>query len=174
VVIPLSQLSETNIVIVYLLSILIIARFTQGYIYGIAASIIATIAFNYFFTIPYYTLSVNDPSYLITFIIMTLTAITTSALTSKVKQNASEAQEKEAETRALFQLTNRLTDAVDIAEISNIAVETISSIMSCRAACLCFDEMEGLSKLYSAAEQGKANQTQGGRYTGSNTSYRGT
>lgn len=131
---------ETNIVIVYLLSILMTARFTRGYAYGIVASLVATCAFNYFFTKPYYTLSVNDPTYLITFAIMTVIAIITSALTSKVKQNAIESQEKEAETSALFQLTNRLTDAADITDIASISTETISGIMNCRAACLCFDE----------------------------------
>jgi len=131
---------EANIVIVYLLSILMTARLTRGYVYGIAASVVATCAFNYFFTRPYYTLSVNDPSYLITFAIMTVTAFITSALTSKVKQNALRAQEKEAETSALFQLTNRLTDAIDISDIAGITTDTISGIMNCRAACLCFDE----------------------------------
>jgi len=136
----MSGFPETNIVIVYLLSILIIARFTRGYAYGIAASVIATIAFNYFFTKPYYTLSVNDPSYLITFMIMTVTAFITSALTSKVKQNALEAKEKEAESVALFHLTNKLTDAADIYDIAGITTDTISSIMNCRAGFLCFDE----------------------------------
>lgn len=131
---------ETNIVIVYLLSILLTARFTRGSVYGIVGSVAATCAFNYFFTDPFYTLSVNDPSYFITFGIMTITAIITSALTSKVKQNALESQEKQAETSALFQLTNRLTDAADISDIAAITTETISGIMNCRAACLCFDE----------------------------------
>jgi len=131
---------ETNIVIVYLLSILMTARLTRGYAYGISASILSTCTFNYFFTAPYYTLSVNDPSYLVTFVIMTLTAFITSALTSKVKKNALDAQEKESETSALFQLTNRLTDATDVSDIASITTDTISSIMNCRAACLCFDE----------------------------------
>lgn len=77
---------ETNIVIVYLLSILMTARLTPGYAYGIAASVIATFAFNYFFASPYYTLSVSDPSYLITFVTMTITSFITSALTSRVKK----------------------------------------------------------------------------------------
>jgi len=132
--------SETNIVIVYLLSILLIARFTSGFVYGIIATLIATFAFNYFFTEPFFTLSVNDPAYLITFIIMAITALITSALTSKVKQNALEAKEKEAEASALYMLTNRLTDAIDIPNIAAIATSTISGIMCCRAACLCFDE----------------------------------
>jgi len=131
---------ETNIVVVYILSVVLAARFTKGYTYGIAATIIATFAFNYFFTEPYFTLSVNDPTYFITFIIMTLTSVVTSALTSKVKQKVLEAQEKEAEASALYRLTNHLTDATDISHIASITVRTISDIMNCRAACLCFDE----------------------------------
>lgn len=134
------QFPETNIVVVYILSVVLTARFTKGYLYGIAATGIATCAFNYFFTEPYLTLSVNDASYLVTFVIMSVTSILTSTLTSKVKQKALEAQEKEEEASALYQLTNHLTDARDIADIAGIAVKTISGIMGCRAACLCFDE----------------------------------
>ncbi|GAA0791637.1 hypothetical protein GCM10008910_03390 [Faecalicatena orotica] len=131
---------ETNIVVVYILSVILTARFTKGYVYGIIATIAATAAFNYVFTDPYFTLSVNDPTYFITFAIMTLTSIITSALTSKVKQNALEAKEKEAETTALYQLTNHLAATSDIDEIVNVAVNTISKIFNCHAACLCFDE----------------------------------
>ena len=131
---------ETNLVVVYILSVLLTARFTKGYIYGIAATVIAICTFNYFFTEPYYTLSVNDPTYFVTFGIMTVTSIITSALTTKVKQNALEAREKEAEASALYQLTSHLTDAADISDIAAITIKTISDILNCRAACLCFDE----------------------------------
>lgn len=80
---------QTNIVVVYLLSVLLTARFTEGYWYGPAASVIATFAFNYFFTVPYHTFAVDDPSYLITFAIMTITSVITSALTTSAKQAAS-------------------------------------------------------------------------------------
>lgn len=131
---------ETNIVVVYILSVVLTARYTKGYAYGIAAAVVATGAFNGFFTEPYFTLSVNDPNYFITFTIMTITSVITSALTSKVKHKAFEAQEKEAEASALYQLTNLLTDATDISDIASITVRMISNIMNCHAACLCFDE----------------------------------
>lgn len=131
---------EANIVVIYILFVLVSARYTSGYAYGLAATVIATCAFNYFFTIPYFTLSVDDPTYFITFFIMTLTSVITSALTSKVNQNAMEAKEKEAEASALYRLTNHLTDADDIADIARIAVSTMSEILNCRSACLCFDE----------------------------------
>lgn len=131
---------ETNIALVYLLSVVLAVRFTKGYIYGLVATVAATCAFNYFFTKPYFTLSVDDPTYFITFAIMTITAVITSALTSKVKQNALRAQEKEAEASALYCLTNHLTEASDMEDIASISVKTISEIMHCQAACLCFDE----------------------------------
>lgn len=61
---------ETNIVVVYILSVILTARLTDGYAYGIAATVLSTCAFNIFFTSPYYTLSVDDPTYLITFSIL--------------------------------------------------------------------------------------------------------
>lgn len=133
---------ETNIVLVYLLGVLLTARFSKGYIYGILASVISIFAYNYFFTEPYYTLAVDDSSYIVTFIIMMITALLTSTLTSHVKKSAIEAQEKESETKALYMLTNHLTDAMDIHDIVGIAVGIISNVMNCNAACLCFDENE--------------------------------
>lgn len=132
--------SETNIVIVYILFVLLSSRLTHGYIFGIISSVASTFAYNYFFTKPHFTFSVDDPGYIITFIIMTITAIITSALTSKIKQNAVEAEEKEIETRALYQLTNHLTDAKDMHEIAKIATSIISDIIMCKVGCLCFDE----------------------------------
>ncbi|MDD3415534.1 MAG: DUF4118 domain-containing protein [Lachnospiraceae bacterium] len=134
---------ESNIVIVYLLFVLLSARLTSGYVYGIIFSVASTFAYNYFFTEPYYTFQVNEPGYIITFVIMTITAIITSALTSRVKQNTVKITEKEIETRALYHLTNHLTDAKDIHDIASIATQTISEIFVCRVGCLCFDE-EGI------------------------------
>ncbi len=131
---------ETNIVVVYILFVIIIARFTNGYIYGIIASILATSTFNYFFTEPFYTFSVDDPSYFITFLIMTLTSVITSALTSKVKQKVNEAQEKEIEANNLYRLTNKLTDASDSEEIALIMIKAISDSTNCKAAYIEFDE----------------------------------
>lgn len=83
---------QTNVVVVYILSVLLISRFTRGYLYGIIASVISLLLFNWFFTEPYFTFKVNDMTYLITFAIMTLTSILTSALTTKAKKAAEAAR----------------------------------------------------------------------------------
>lgn len=138
---------ETNIVIVYLLSVILISRFTLGYAYGIIASITATLLFNYLFTSPYYTLTVDNPSYLITFVIMTTTAIITSALTTRTNQNKLKAEQKESEAKALYNLTSRLTDALDIDQIVSVSTQMISNVLDCQAGCLSFDQ-KGNPKSY--------------------------
>lgn len=57
------QFPETNIVVVYILSVVVTARCTEGYIWGVLSAILSTCAFNAFFTEPYFTLSVDDPNY---------------------------------------------------------------------------------------------------------------
>ena len=131
---------ETNVVVVFIFSVLLISRMTRGYAYGICSSVISLLLFNWFFTKPYYTLKVNDMTYFITFAIMTFTSIMTSALTTKEKQAAAEAYEREYESNALYQMTNRLTDAEDAAEIADITVKTSSDVLNCNTACICFDE----------------------------------
>lgn len=93
---------KINVVVVYIFSILLIARFTRGYGYGIGASIVSLLLFNWFFTEPYYTLKVDDMTYIVTFAIMMFTSIVTSTLTSKVKQAAADAKVREGESNALY------------------------------------------------------------------------
>lgn len=132
--------SETNIVVVYLLAVQITAWLTSSFLFGFISSLLATFLFNYLFADPRFAFAVNDPSYIITFITMTITALITSTLTSHAKLSAKEAQEKESETKAIYNLTNHLTDSNNIYDIANIAVNNISYCFSCKAACVCFDE----------------------------------
>lgn len=88
---------EANIVVIYIFSVVLAARCTSGYVYGIMASLLATVAFNFFFTMPYHTLAVYDPSYVVTFGVMTLISLVTSALATKVMEQAMRASRKEAE-----------------------------------------------------------------------------
>ena len=76
---------ESNIVVVFLFAVLLVVSFTKGYLYGILSSVVCLLCYNYFFTAPYHTLEVNDPSYMITFVVMLITSLMTSALTTKEK-----------------------------------------------------------------------------------------
>lgn len=131
---------ETNVVLVYLAAVLLTARYTHGVAYGLAVSMAAIFAYNFFFTEPRYTLQVNDTSYIITFAIMMFTSIFTSALTSRMKANARRATERERDTQVLYQLTNRLSDAQSPEAIGEVALEAVRQTFGREAEFLFFDE----------------------------------
>src|SRR5947209_1619647 len=81
-------LLESNIIMAFILGVLLVAKLTDGFSYGILASIIGVLTFNFFFTEPYYSFTVYRLDYPITFIIMLFAAIITSTLTTKAKQEA--------------------------------------------------------------------------------------
>ncbi len=139
---------ETNIVLVYLAAVLLIARYTHGPGYALAASVLATFAFNYFFTDPRFTFEVSDTSYLITFAIMTFTAIFTSTLTAQIKRSARQALARERDTQALYQLTNRLSDAQSMEKIGTAALGSIGQTFGCDAALLFLTEKGEAERSY--------------------------
>lgn len=129
---------ETNIVVIYILAVLLTARFTVGYAFGTTASIMSMLCYNYFFTTPYHTLAVNDPNYLITFTIMLITAFVTSALTTKEKLLTKEAKEKASESKILYTLSNQLSDAMNIESVVKIAARSVSELLQTDSGCIYF------------------------------------
>ncbi|MDD7363450.1 MAG: DUF4118 domain-containing protein [Peptoniphilus sp.] len=131
---------EINVVILYILVVLLVAWSTEAVIYGFLAAILSLAAFNWFFTEPYFTLKVDDPTYLITFITMTLTTLITTTLTANVKKANEASKEREAEAKALYEMTTRLTDAKTIEEIGGIAAKTVHTLLGARVAWIPFDD----------------------------------
>lgn len=131
---------ETNFVLLYILAVFLTARVTDGYLWGMVSSVAATLTFNYFFTKPYHSLDVYDASYLLTFAVMTVVAFVTSTFTSREKENARKAREREEEARMLYQLTGRLSEARDKNDAAQTAAESLSRMLGCSAGFLCWDE----------------------------------
>ena len=75
-----SYLSLATVVLIYLLVVFLIAsRWGRGP--SILASVLGVLAANYFFTVPYYTLSVASPQDVLTLVVFLIVAETTSRLT---------------------------------------------------------------------------------------------
>ena len=87
-------INEANIVTIYILGVLIIALITENQIYNLLASVLSVVCFNIFFTIPYNSLKVRDPGYMITFLIMFLAGFITASLAKKVKSCGRQAVRK--------------------------------------------------------------------------------
>ena len=70
----------------FILAVALIARLTEGYAYGIAASLIGTFCVNYMFTYPFWQFNLTLSGYPLTFIMMLVVSIIISALTTQIKQ----------------------------------------------------------------------------------------
>ena len=71
---------------VFILAVSLIARFTNGYIYGVMASLISVVCVNYMFTYPYWEFNLTLSGYPITFSVMLMVSILISTLTTQIKK----------------------------------------------------------------------------------------
>lgn len=100
--------SESNIITIYILGVLVTAVSTSGHLYGAANSLLSVLAFNFFFTEPRFTLQADGPSYPVTFLIMLSSSIIASSLASRVKEQARIAAEKSYYTELLLGSSQKL------------------------------------------------------------------
>lgn len=88
---------QEHITTVFVFAVFLISLLTKGYVYGILAAFAGTIAVNYAFTFPYFSLNFTIPVNFISGIVMIVISILTSALVTKLKQHEATKAESERE-----------------------------------------------------------------------------
>lgn len=84
-----------NIALIYILALIIIVRYTDGYLPGLIFSVIAVVCVNYLFTYPYFELNFTLSGYPVTFLEMLSVTLLTSTMTTSMKQQAQMLAEKD-------------------------------------------------------------------------------
>lgn len=109
--------SESNIITVFILGVLLISNKTSGYIYGGFASLASVVLFNLLYTDPRFSLNFYNPGYLVTFVIMMTSALVTSTLTNKVKYQANVSAVIANRTNILLEASRDLERSDNLADI---------------------------------------------------------
>ncbi len=122
------KIGDQNIIMVYILSVLVVSRVTGGFAYGVVASVLSVLVFNFLFTKPYFTFNAIQPGYPITFLIMLMVAFITSALTVRIKKQASFAVMKERRTEVLYEINKKLLVTRGLKNIVDLTNEYIIKI----------------------------------------------
>lgn len=83
----LRQMDEGDIYVsmIFLLAVAVVARITDGFVYGIAASVIGVLGVNFAFTKPYFKFCLSLSGYPLAFLSMLAVSVTTSAMTTQIK-----------------------------------------------------------------------------------------
>jgi two-component system, OmpR family, sensor histidine kinase KdpD len=85
------------------------------------ASVLSVLAFNFFFTEPRFSLSVNDPTYLLTFSVMLSVGLIVGTLAARTREQARAAWNRERQTAALYALSRELAAAQGIGDVAAVA-----------------------------------------------------
>ena len=89
--------TQTMIPMIFVLGVFLVSWRTQGYFWGITASLISVLAVNYAFTYPYYAFDLISPECISSAVVMLIVAIMTGALTTQLKQQEKMKAEAEKE-----------------------------------------------------------------------------
>jgi two-component system sensor histidine kinase KdpD len=119
----------------YLLAVVVAsARFRRGP--AVVASLVGIASFDYFFVHPFYTFSVSDVRYVLTFGVMLVVALVLGNLTGRIRSQAEAARQREQRTSALYGLSRELTAARDQDAVLAAALRSLRDTFALEAAVL--------------------------------------
>jgi two-component system, OmpR family, sensor histidine kinase KdpD len=103
------HLQATDVAMLYLLAVVAVASWYRQTV-AILATVLSIAAFDFMFVPPYYTFSVHNAAYVVTFAVMFAVALVMSRLTSRIRDQAEDALEREQRTAALYELSRELAE----------------------------------------------------------------
>ena len=89
--------TKTMTPMIFVLGVFLVSWRTQGYVFGIAASLLSVLAVNWAFTYPYWAFDLISPECISSAVVMLIVATMTGALTTRLKQQEKLKAEAEKE-----------------------------------------------------------------------------
>jgi two-component system, OmpR family, sensor histidine kinase KdpD len=141
-----SWVNVTDIAMLFLLAVMVSAAW-DGARPAILASVLAIALFDFVFVPPYYTFAVADASYVVTFAVMLVVALSISRLAARIRGQADAAREREQHTAALYALSRRLADARNASDLAEAVSGQVHETFGAPATVLLPDDAGGFAAL---------------------------
>src|SRR5882762_11490060 len=129
------HLNPTTIALAFLLGVLGISA-SWGLRQAVFMSVIATLAFNYFFLPPIGTFNISDPQNWIALFAFLVTAVTASELSERARRGTRSAIERRQELERLYAFSQLLLSSDNPAELLNLIPRYIVESFDIRSAAL--------------------------------------
>ena len=121
-----------NLIMVYFLAVAWIAyRYGRGM--SVFAAFVSVLAFDFFFTRPYFTLAVDDIQYVFTFAVMLVAGLLIANLTGKLRRQNLTMQQREGRTQVLYELNRDLAKSSNPDELFRILRSHVEDFFKCEA-----------------------------------------
>ena len=89
--------TRTMVSMIFVLGVFLVSWKTQGYFWGVTASLVSVLAVNYAFTYPYYAFDLISPECISSAVVMLIVTVMTGTLTTQLKQQEKMKAEAEKE-----------------------------------------------------------------------------
>ena len=119
------DLTDTNIVTIYILGVLITSIVTDGYLCSVAGSFLSVFLFCFFLTEPRMSFETYAVGYPVTFFIMLILSVLTGTLAAKLKMHAKLSSQLAFRAQVLFDTDRLLQKAKSETEILGVTASTI-------------------------------------------------
>lgn len=123
------DMSDTNVVMAYIICVLLTAVAASKKIYSLTSSLLSVLAFNYFFTEPYFTLKAYSDDYPITFLTMFLCAFITSTLAARMKQQMKAASDAAFRTQVLLETNQMVQQKSEPKEVASVVAGQLVKLL---------------------------------------------
>lgn len=123
----LEQLPLANLVMIYLATVLAIAAWV-GRGPAVLASCLSSFAFAFLFVPPYRSMTIDDPKYIVTFIVMLFVALVVSAIAEFMRRQATRARQREQRMAALYSLSRELACTRGVEELKRVVCAHVNDV----------------------------------------------
>ena len=121
--------TESNIIMVYIVGVLVTAILTNSQICWLASSVLSVILFNFMFTFPHFSLVAYGEGYPITFAVMLIVSLITGSISNKMKSQVKKSTETAYRTKILFDANQLIQNAKNDEEIIGVTISQIKKLL---------------------------------------------
>ena len=122
--------TDTNIVTIYILGVLVTSIVTDGYLCSVAGSFLSVVLFCFFLTEPRMSFQTYAVGYPVTFLIMLISSVLTGALAAKLKTHAKLSAQLAFRTQVLFYTDRLMQKAKGETEILDVTCTQLIRLLN--------------------------------------------
>src|SRR5215831_11690117 len=135
------HVNQTTVALSFLLAILAVSA-VWGMVVSAIMSVVATVAFNYFFLPPMGTLTIADPQNWVALFAFLVTSITGSQFSTRIRKEALEAHQRRREVERLYRFSRQLLGEGNVIQLMNAIPDYIVESFEAGAAELFLPQKE--------------------------------
>lgn len=141
-------IGKENLLMVFIVGVLLIATFTKGYFYGILASIVSLLCFNYLFINPNYDFHISNPNDYMLIVFFFITSFIACSLTDRFQKQIIISKKNESISKQLYTLSEQLLNISGIDNILKRGSQYIEESIHMKAI-VSLDKKEDSERVYS-------------------------